>query len=169
MDDELWVLIEPLLPSWPRTALGPKPVDDRLCLQGILCVFYNDISWQALPLELGVRLRTELLAPTGPMGRGRCPGVDPGMRACLPAQKGRRGHRPVTGRPPEDGQYTPTDLRREEHSAQGHHHPAANVNDVTQTLACRRHPARRRKAGHPRIPTCFWATRATTATPTGAS
>ncbi|MFH9554700.1 transposase [Streptomyces sp. NPDC017435] len=26
---------------------------DRLCLQGILYVLYNDIAWQLLPLELG--------------------------------------------------------------------------------------------------------------------
>ncbi|MGP3923604.1 transposase [Streptomyces sp. 8N616] len=32
---------------------GPKPVDDRLCLQGILYVLYNDDSWQLLPLKLG--------------------------------------------------------------------------------------------------------------------
>lgn len=53
VDDELWALIEPLLPPWPQKAPGPKPVDDRLCLQGILYVLYNDVSWQLLPLELG--------------------------------------------------------------------------------------------------------------------
>ncbi|MEV6171716.1 transposase [Streptomyces sp. NPDC051954] len=26
---------------------------DRLCLQGILYVLYNDIAWQLLPLQLG--------------------------------------------------------------------------------------------------------------------
>ncbi|WP_157879896.1 transposase [Streptomyces natalensis] len=53
MDDDLWALIEPMLPPWPQKASRPKPVDDRLCLQGILCVLYNDVSWQLLPLELG--------------------------------------------------------------------------------------------------------------------
>ncbi|MFI7246517.1 IS5 family transposase [Streptomyces qinglanensis] len=53
VDDNLWALIEPLLPPWLQKAPGPKPVDDRLCLQGILYVLYNDISWQLLPLELG--------------------------------------------------------------------------------------------------------------------
>lgn len=43
-------------------------------------------------------------------------------------------HRSVAGRPPEDGQQTPPDLRRTRHPTQGHHH-GANVNDVTQTLA----------------------------------
>lgn len=33
----MWGLIEPLLgPPWPQKAPCPKPVDDRLCLQGIL-------------------------------------------------------------------------------------------------------------------------------------
>ncbi|MGW0758792.1 transposase [Streptomyces sp. NPDC002814] len=52
LDDELWALMEPLLPPWPQKAPGPKPVDDRLCLQSILYVLYNDVSWQLLPLEL---------------------------------------------------------------------------------------------------------------------
>ncbi|MFE9099079.1 transposase [Streptomyces sp. NPDC007264] len=53
VDDALWALIEPLLPPWPQKAPGPKPVDDRLCLQSILYVLYNDVSWQLLPLEPG--------------------------------------------------------------------------------------------------------------------
>ncbi|MEU2346664.1 transposase [Streptomyces sp. NPDC013082] len=53
VDDELWALIEPLLPPWPERSPGPRPVPDRLCLQGILFVLYNDIAWQLLPLELG--------------------------------------------------------------------------------------------------------------------
>ncbi|XNR87129.1 transposase [Streptomyces sp. R-74717] len=55
MDDELWELIEPLLRPWPERASGPKPVLDRLCPRGILCVLSNDISWQLLPLEQGFR------------------------------------------------------------------------------------------------------------------
>jgi transposase len=53
VDDALWALIEPLLPPWPARSPGPRPVADRLCLQGILYVLYNDIAWQLLPLELG--------------------------------------------------------------------------------------------------------------------
>ncbi|WP_353962079.1 transposase [Streptomyces sp. NBC_00401] len=53
VDDDLWALIEPLLPPWPEKSPGPRPVADRLCLQGILYVLYNDIAWQLLPLELG--------------------------------------------------------------------------------------------------------------------
>jgi hypothetical protein len=35
VDDDLWAVIEPLPPSWPEWSPGPKPVPDRLCLQGI--------------------------------------------------------------------------------------------------------------------------------------
>jgi hypothetical protein len=44
VDDDLWALIEPLLPPWPEKAPGPRPVPDRLCLQGILHVLHNDIA-----------------------------------------------------------------------------------------------------------------------------
>ncbi|WP_432754014.1 transposase [Streptomyces sp. JL2001] len=44
MDDDLWALIEPLLPAWPERSPGPRPVADRLCLQGILYVLCNDIA-----------------------------------------------------------------------------------------------------------------------------
>ncbi|MGF1432189.1 transposase, partial [Kitasatospora sp. LaBMicrA B282] len=53
LDDELWALIEPLLPPWPARAPGPRPVADRLCLQGILFVLGTGITWQQLPRELG--------------------------------------------------------------------------------------------------------------------
>ncbi|MGP3925948.1 transposase [Streptomyces sp. 8N616] len=53
VDDDLWALIELLLPPWPERSPGPRPVPDRLCPQGILYVLYNDIAWQLLPLELG--------------------------------------------------------------------------------------------------------------------
>jgi len=44
VDDDLWTLIEPLLPPWPERSPGPRPVADRLCLQGILYVLHNDIA-----------------------------------------------------------------------------------------------------------------------------
>nr|WP_290129408.1 transposase [Streptomyces chartreusis] len=53
MDDDLWVLIEPLLPPWPEKAPGPRPMADLLCLQGILYVLHNDIAWQLLPWSWG--------------------------------------------------------------------------------------------------------------------
>ena len=53
VDDDLWALIAPLLPPWPERAPGPRPVDDRSCLQGILFVLYTGITWHQLPPELG--------------------------------------------------------------------------------------------------------------------
>lgn len=53
VDDGLWARIEPLLPAWPNLSPGPRPVDNRRCLQGILFVLYTGITWQQLPLELG--------------------------------------------------------------------------------------------------------------------
>ena len=53
VDDELWNVIEPLLPPWPDKAPGPRPVPDRLCLQGILFVLHTGIGWEDLPQELG--------------------------------------------------------------------------------------------------------------------
>jgi transposase len=53
VDDDLWALIEPLLPPWPETSPGPRPVADRLCRQGFLYVLHDDTARQLLPLELG--------------------------------------------------------------------------------------------------------------------
>ncbi|MFJ4679533.1 IS5 family transposase [Kitasatospora sp. NPDC088783] len=51
--DGLWARIGLLPPVWPERSPGPRPVDDRLCLQGVLFVLYTGIAWQQLPLELG--------------------------------------------------------------------------------------------------------------------
>jgi transposase len=53
VEDELWELIEPLLPPWPAKSPGPRPVSDRLCLQGVLFVLHTGIGWEDLPQELG--------------------------------------------------------------------------------------------------------------------
>ncbi|MGW6971639.1 transposase [Streptomyces sp. NPDC054952] len=53
VDDDLWALIKPLLPPWPKRSPWPKPVDDRRCLQGNLFFLHQDIAWQLLPLTLG--------------------------------------------------------------------------------------------------------------------
>lgn len=55
VDDELWSLIEPLLPTVERrrTHPGRKRLDDRKVLQGILFVLYTGIQWEFLPQELG--------------------------------------------------------------------------------------------------------------------
>lgn len=53
VDDDAWARIQPLLPPWPARSPGPRPVPDRLCLQGILYVLYHGIPWQLLPSDLG--------------------------------------------------------------------------------------------------------------------
>lgn len=53
--DELWELIEPLLPRVERRYRHPgrKRLDDRKALSGILFVLYTSIPWEFLPQELG--------------------------------------------------------------------------------------------------------------------
>ena len=55
VSDELWGLVEPLLPRVERRFRYPgrKRLDDRAALQGILFVLHTGIAWRHLPLELG--------------------------------------------------------------------------------------------------------------------
>jgi transposase len=55
VDDELWVIVGPLLPQTPRRFRYPgrRRLDDRLALQGILFVLHTGIGWEHLPQELG--------------------------------------------------------------------------------------------------------------------
>ncbi|WP_372341718.1 IS5 family transposase [Nocardia sp. CC216A] len=53
VDDELWAVIEPLLPVKPAGTPGPPQMDSRLVLQGILFVLITGIGWEDLPQELG--------------------------------------------------------------------------------------------------------------------
>ena len=55
VSDELWELIEPLLPRVERRFRYPgrKRLPDRQALQGILFVLHTGIAWRHLPLELG--------------------------------------------------------------------------------------------------------------------
>jgi transposase len=55
LDDELWNLIEPLLPRTTRRYRHPgrRRIDDRKVLSGILFVLATGIAWQRLPPELG--------------------------------------------------------------------------------------------------------------------
>ena len=55
VDDELWELIEPLLPPpKPRRKRYPgrKPLDNRKALSGILFVLKSGIPWEMLPQEM---------------------------------------------------------------------------------------------------------------------
>ena len=55
LDDDLWRLIESLLPVRKRRFRHPgrKRLDDRHTLAGILFVLRTGIAWQQLPQELG--------------------------------------------------------------------------------------------------------------------
>lgn len=55
VSDELWELVEPLIPRRPRRFRYPGrlPLDDRRVLSGILFVLHTGIGWEHLPQELG--------------------------------------------------------------------------------------------------------------------
>jgi transposase len=55
LGNELWELIEPLLPKRTRRYRHPgrRRIDDRRVLSGILFVLTTGIAWQRLPPELG--------------------------------------------------------------------------------------------------------------------
>jgi len=56
LNDELWAVIEPLLPA-PRLRRfrypGRKPIDNRQALTGIMFVLKTGIGWEDLPQEMG--------------------------------------------------------------------------------------------------------------------
>ncbi|MET9669682.1 IS5 family transposase [Streptomyces sp. NPDC006475] len=54
VSDELWALVEPLLPEpVPKQVEGRPRVPDRQALCGILFVLHTGIQWEYLPQELG--------------------------------------------------------------------------------------------------------------------
>ena len=51
--DELWEIVQPLLPPEPPKPKGGRPrVPDRACLSGILFVLLTGIPWEYLPQEM---------------------------------------------------------------------------------------------------------------------
>jgi transposase len=54
VSDDLWEIIEPLLPEEPPKPKGGRPrVDDRAALTGIVFVLKSGIPWEMLPKEMG--------------------------------------------------------------------------------------------------------------------
>jgi transposase len=56
LDEDLWTLIEPLLPPpKPRRFRSPgrKPITNRQALTGIVFVLRSGIPWELLPKEMG--------------------------------------------------------------------------------------------------------------------
>jgi|SRR5215211_2769623 len=73
LDDELWKLIEPLLPVRKRRLHHPgrKRIDDRRTLSGILFVLRTGIAWQSAAAGTRVWLRHDLLASPPRMATSR--------------------------------------------------------------------------------------------------
>jgi transposase len=54
VSDELWQIIEPLLPPEPEKPKGGRPrISNRAALAGIVFVLRTGIPWEMLPIELG--------------------------------------------------------------------------------------------------------------------
>ena len=54
VSDELWEIVEPLLPEeLPKPEGGRPRVDDRAALTGIVFVLKSGIPWEMLPQEMG--------------------------------------------------------------------------------------------------------------------
>lgn len=114
-------------------------------------------------LGAGIRIRSDLLAAPGPLAEGRGPSssctVSCSPRSTRPAhstglarawtaptcarKRGSR-NRSVTGRPAEDGQQTPPDLRRTRSPAPRHHDRRQPQRHHSGAPLGRRHRARRR-------------------------
>ena len=56
LDDALWQVIEPLLPTHRRRRSrhpGRKPLDNRTVVRGLLFVLKSGIAWEDFPCEMG--------------------------------------------------------------------------------------------------------------------
>jgi transposase len=54
VSDDLWHLVEPLLPLEPPNPKGGRPrVPARVALEGIMYVLRSGIPWRMMPKELG--------------------------------------------------------------------------------------------------------------------
>ena len=54
VSDQLWQIVEPLLPIEPFKARGGRPrIPDRAVLSGIIFVLKSGIPWRMLPKEMG--------------------------------------------------------------------------------------------------------------------
>ena len=54
VSDELWEVVQPLLPEEPPKPKGGRPrIDDRAALTGIVFVLKSGIPWEMLPKEMG--------------------------------------------------------------------------------------------------------------------
>ena len=75
VSDELWSLVEPLLPEHKPTPKGGRPrISDRAALTGIIFVLKTGIPWEDLPQEMGCGSGMTLLAQTSGLAKSWCLG-----------------------------------------------------------------------------------------------
>jgi transposase len=141
IDDELWSLIEPLLPARAprnRQYAGRKPTPDRAVLTGIVFVLRSGIAWNLLPQEMGCgsgtacwrrlvawqeagvwqRIHETLLAELrrrGEIDLSRALADSSSIAPCW-----REKNRPESHGPAQARQQTPPHRRRARHPARGH-------------------------------------------------
>jgi transposase len=55
IDDELWKIVQPLLPPAPphKTPAGRERLDQRRVLTGIVFILQSGLPWEMLPKEMG--------------------------------------------------------------------------------------------------------------------
>src|SRR5438874_4040439 len=77
VSDELWELVESLLPVRERRFRYPgrKRLPNRQALQGILFVLHTGISWTHLPAELGFGSGVTCWRRLDELAEGRCLGA----------------------------------------------------------------------------------------------
>ena len=90
VSEELWELVEPLLPKVERRFRYPgrKRLPDRQALQGILFVLHTGISWTHLPLELGFGSGVTCWRRVGRVAEGGRLGAAARAAARPPARRG---------------------------------------------------------------------------------
>ena len=173
VSDELWELVEPLIPKVERRYRFPgrMRIDDRKVLTGILFVLKTGIPWEYLPQEMGCgsgmtcwrrlqewqqqgvwrRLHEVLLAsctrPTGSIGRGRR------STARTSAPLGGRANRAKPCRPRQERLQAPYAHLRTRHPARALADRRATTTTSSNAATGRRDPARARQARPPPPPT----------------
>lgn len=72
VSDELWAVVEPLIPKHVASQKGGRPrLDDRKVLTGILFILRSGIPWEMLPQEDGLRKWNVVLAKVDGMAGSR--------------------------------------------------------------------------------------------------
>jgi len=87
-------MVEPVLPPCSERSPGPRPVSDRLCLEGVLFVLHTGIPWQQLSPELGFGSGQTCWRR---LERWQEAGVFDGLHGILSSQLNAAGHHGVVG------------------------------------------------------------------------